>query len=81
MILVEDAKPSDRVAAPTALRGELLKRHFVGFNRIFGYMSLEGGRDSKVKLTLIIHIFWRRLERFFNATINQCRESRVFCNK
>jgi hypothetical protein len=47
MVLVEDAKPSDRVAASTALRGELLKRHFVRFNGIFGYMSLEGGRDFK----------------------------------
>jgi hypothetical protein len=81
MILVEDAKPSDRVTAPTALRGELLKGHFVGFNGIFGYMSLEGGRDSKVKLTLIIHLFWRRLGRFFNVTIDQCRESRGFYNK
>jgi hypothetical protein len=61
VIFVEDAKPSDRVAALTALRGELLKRHFVGFNGISGYMSLEVGRNSKIKLTLVIHLFWRRL--------------------
>jgi hypothetical protein len=60
MVFVEDAKPSDRVAAITALRGELLKWHFVGFNGISGYMSLEVGRNSKVELTLIIHLFWRR---------------------
>jgi hypothetical protein len=60
-IFVEDAKPSDRFAALTALRDELLKRHFVGFNRISGHMSLEIGRNSKVKLTLIIHLSRRRL--------------------
>lgn len=63
MIFVEDANPSDRVAAVTALRDELLKRHLVGFNGISGYMSLKVGGNSKVKLTFIMHLFWRR---FFN---------------
>jgi len=63
MIFVEDANPSDRVAAVTALRDELLKRHLVGFNGISGYMSLKVGGNSKVKLTFIMHLFWRH---FFN---------------
>jgi hypothetical protein len=61
MIFVEDAEPSDSVAAIAALRGELLKRHFVGFNGISSYMSLEVGMNSRLKLTFIIHLFGRRL--------------------
>jgi len=63
MIFVEDANPSDGVAAVTALRDELLKRHLVGFNGISGYMSLKAGGNSKAKLTFTMHLFWRR---FFN---------------
>src|SRR5271154_2926458 len=63
MIFVEDANPGDRVAAVTALRDELLKRHLVGFNGISGYMSLKVGGNSKVKLTFVMHLFWWR---FFN---------------
>jgi hypothetical protein len=54
VIFVEDANPSDRVAAVTALRDELLKRRLVGFNGISGYMSLKVGGNFEGK-TYIYH--------------------------
>jgi hypothetical protein len=49
MVFVKDAKPRDRIAALTSLRGELVKRHFEGFNGISGHVSLEVGRNSKLR--------------------------------
>jgi len=70
MIFVEDAKPSDRAAALTALRGELLKRPFVGFNGVSGHMSLEVGRNSKGKTYTYHPSSLATTRRFFNVTID-----------
>ena len=57
MVFVKDAKPGDRIAALTPLRGELVKRHFEGFNGISGHVSLEVGRNSKLKNLHLSSIF------------------------
>jgi hypothetical protein len=57
MVFVKDAKPGDRIAALTPLRGELAKRHFEGFNGISGHVSFEVGIISKLKTLHLSSIF------------------------